>query len=166
MKAARSMPDGNDAYCEAVEALEAASGPDRVVDLMLAYATDQGSQELRRTLPMLIEEGFSWAAIGEVLASEAAGYTGSLDAALPWERVVFTMYSRKRRQWSAIHRAADGRETAAWAATEPLARRLAAMKAATGEAAVSEQTYDKVVEPVSEEQPRANDGEDEWRIMF
>lgn len=160
------MPDATTAYAEIIEALEAATGPDRVVDLRLAYATDQGSQELRRTLPMLIEEGFSWPAIGEVLASEAASYTGSLDAALPWEHVIFTMYSRRRQQWSAIHRAPDGRETAAWAATEPLARRLAAMKAATGEAAASTQAYDGDVEPVSEDGPRASDGKHEWKIMF
>lgn len=160
------MPDSTTTYAEVIEALEAAAGPDRVNDLMLAYATGQGSDELRRTLPMLLEEGFSWTAIGEVLASEAPSYTGSLDAALPWERVVFTMYSRKREQWSAIHRGTDGRETAAWAATEPLARRLAAMKAATDEMTASKQVYDRIVEPVSEEEPRANGGEDEWRIMF
>src|SRR3546814_12994640 len=50
------------------------------------------------------------------------------------ENIAFAMKSERREQWAAVHKAADGTEHVAWARTEILARRLAALKGILAEA--------------------------------
>ncbi len=77
---------------------------------------------------LLIKEGVSWPTVQATLNEIVPAYSTSLDAALQGEDIVFSIRSAKARRWGAMQRTASGGEELAWAATEPLARRLAALK--------------------------------------
>lgn len=78
---------------------------------------------------ILIKEGVSWPTVQATLDEIVPAYSTSLDAALQGEDIVFSIRSAKGRRWGAMQRTSSGGEALAWAATEPLARRLAALKA-------------------------------------
>ena len=80
-------------------------------------------------IQLLVEEGYPWDVISDLLDEDLPAYTTSLDARVPGENVVLSAYSRKRKQWVAIHRLAGGEQLTAWAATECLARRLSGLQA-------------------------------------
>jgi hypothetical protein len=118
-----------DALEDLVRTLESAPVGDRELDLRIEYCLGVAMNEHLDLAGMMIEEGFSWEHVSQALDCKVPPYSTSLDAALDDERVVFVMRSNKRDQWGAIHRAETGVETLAWAATEALARRGAALKA-------------------------------------
>ncbi len=64
----------------------------------------------------------------DYLHDQAAHYTTSLDAALEGENIVYAQTVREG-QWTAMHKPPEGVCFTAIAATEPLARRAAALKA-------------------------------------
>ena len=80
-------------------------------------------------IQLLVEEGYPWDVISDLLDEDLPPYTTSLDARIPGENVVLSAYSRKRKQWVAVHRLAGGEQLSAWAATECLARRLSGLQA-------------------------------------
>lgn len=82
---------------------------------------------------LLISEGLSWPTVQAVLDDAIPPYTTSLDAAVDGENVMLVLRSTKRRRWGAMQRTSWGGEVMGWAATEPLARRLAALKARRAE---------------------------------
>ena len=86
---------------------------------------------------LLIKEGVSWPTVQETLNEIVPPYSTSLDAALRGEEIVFAIRSAKGRRWGAMQRTASGGEELAWAATEPLARRLAALKSWRAELKIS-----------------------------
>ena len=77
---------------------------------------------------LLIKEGVSWPTVQATLNEVVPPYSTSLDAALQGEEIVFAIRSAKGHRWGAMQRTTLGGEELAWAATEPLARRLAALK--------------------------------------
>src|SRR5690606_13338308 len=79
-------------------------------------------------MELLVNEGYSWKVISEIWEGKVARYTQSLDASIEGENIAFVMKSEKRERWAAVHKAPDGTEYVAWARTEILARRLAALK--------------------------------------
>src|SRR3546814_13721444 len=85
-------------------------------------------------MELLVNEGFSWHVISEIWEGKVTPYTQSLDAGIEGENIAFAMKSERREQWAAVHKAADGTEHVAWARTEILARRLAALKGILHEA--------------------------------
>ena len=81
---------------------------------------------------LLIGEGISWPTVRATLDEAIPPYTTSLDAAADGEDIVFVLRSARRNLWGAMQRTTSGKkageEVMGWAATEPLARRLAALK--------------------------------------
>jgi hypothetical protein len=130
-----------------IGALESAQEGSRTLDVQLAFRLGEArgkAEDFPATarLPakwhalgdfpaiakIMLDEGFSWQSVCDVLDCEAPAYTTSLDAAIPGETIVFVIRSAKRNQWGAIHKSADGEEIFGWGATEVLARRTAALK--------------------------------------
>ena len=75
--------------------------------------------------------------INSLIPENCEPYTTSLDAALPWERIIKTAYSPNKmspnHDWCAVHEGADThRQTVGFAKTEAMARRIAALKARQG----------------------------------
>lgn len=157
-----------------IAALESAETGSRMLDVQLAYFLGEATEspdggpanprlpakwhalgEFPAIAKIMLDEGFSWQSVCDVLDCEAPAYTTSLDAGIPGENIVFVIRSAKRDRWGAIHKTAEGREVFGWGATEVLARRTAAMKAwkkAATEAQeklrpAAEQTEDRADEP-------------------
>lgn len=78
---------------------------------------------------LLIEDGITWPTVEAVIDEQIPPFTTSLDASLEGEDITFVVRSAKRGRWGAMQKARCGEEVLAWAATEPLARRLAALRA-------------------------------------
>lgn len=65
----------------------------------------------------------------EIIVGEmVTPYTRSLDAGIPGENIVFSMYSGAKGKWVSVHRNSAGHEFVAWAATEILSRRAAGLR--------------------------------------
>ena len=101
----------------------------RELDIVVSFVLGDTSSESGKMIQLLVEEGYPWDVISDLLDEDLPAYTTSLDARVPGENVVLSAYSRKRRQWVAIHRLAGGEQLTAWAATECLARRLSGLQA-------------------------------------
>ena len=112
-----------------VSALETASSGSQELDCMISYALELARGEFDQVMmELLVNEGYSWKVISEIWEGKVARYTQSLDAGIDGENIAFAMKSERREQWAAVHKAPDGTEFVAWARTEILARRLAALK--------------------------------------
>jgi hypothetical protein len=166
----------------------------RELDIIMSFVLGETSGEAGKMVELLVEEGYPWEIVSELLDHDLPSYTTSLDAALPDENIVLSVYSTRRRLWGAAHRTADGQHVMRWAATECLARRLAALSALappgtaeTGkltEAALSNAIDDDAAPPVTGQESgdidgdeaahdeagdgEAGDGEEEteWKILF
>lgn len=112
-----------------IAALEAASAGGAELDRMVAFQLGLPLGESDQMIKLLMFEGYSWDIISELVGSENPSFTTALDARIPGENVVLAMRSAKRGQWVAVHRSVGGTDFTAWAATEPLARRAAALRA-------------------------------------
>lgn len=125
------MPDdlpAADVLDALIDALAAAPGGSRELDLRIDYGLGvvmSGRVDLATTM---IREGISWPTVSDVLDSRVPPFTSSLDAAIDGENIAFTIRSERRGRWGAMHRAGCGKEILVWAATEALARRLAALE--------------------------------------
>lgn len=125
------MPDAlpaTDILDTLIDALSAAPGGNRELDVRVDYGLGvmlSGRADLATTM---IQEGVSWQTVSSVLDSRVPAYTTSLDAALEGETIAFTIRSERRGKWGAMQRARCGKEVLVWAATEALARRLAALE--------------------------------------
>jgi len=86
---------------------------------------------------LLISEGISWPTVQAVLDDVIPPYTTSLDAAVDGENVMLVVRSARRKGWGAMQRTSWGGEVMGWAATEALARRLAALKTHRAEMALA-----------------------------
>lgn len=118
-----------------VSALATAPAGSQELDCMISYALELARGEFDQVMmELLVNEGFSWNVISEIWEGKVARYTQSLDADIEGENIAFAMKSERREQWAAVHKAADGTEYVAWARTEILARRLAALKGILAEA--------------------------------
>ena len=112
-----------------VSALETAPHGSQELDCMISYALELARGEFDQVMmELLVNEGFSWNVISEIWEGKVAPYTQSLDCGIEGENIAFVMKSERREQWAAVHKSSDGEEYVAWARTEILARRLAALK--------------------------------------
>jgi hypothetical protein len=111
-----------------IAALERAPEGGDDLDRMIAFQLGLPVGESDQMIKLLLFEGYEWDVISELVQSENPRFSTVLDARIPGENIVLAMRSNKRNQWAAIHRAAGGTDFMAWAATEALARRAAALR--------------------------------------
>ncbi|MEQ9609523.1 MAG: hypothetical protein RLN99_17830 [Kiloniellaceae bacterium] len=112
-----------------MSALETAPHGSQELDCMISYALELARGEFDQVMmELLVDEGFSWNVISEIWEGKVAPYTQSLDCSVAGENIAFVMKSERREQWAAVHKSPDGKEHVAWARTEILVRRLAALK--------------------------------------
>lgn len=111
-----------------IAALEHAPEGSADLDRMVAFQLGLPIGESDQMIKLLLFEGYSWDVISELVQSENPCFTTALDARIPGENIVLAMQSAKRGQWAAIHRGASGADFIAWASSEPLARRAAALR--------------------------------------
>ncbi len=115
-----------------LESLGSAEAGGRELDIVIHYllgaqAEDAGG-EASQMIELLVEEGYPWAVVSELLDAELPPYTTALDAALPGENIILALHSPRRGRWAAVHKTSDGQQVLVWAASECLARRRAALK--------------------------------------
>jgi len=145
-----------------MSALETAPRGSQELDCMISYALELARGEFDQVMmELLVNEGFSWNVISEIWEGKVAPYTQSLDSGIEGENIAFVMRSDKRAQWAAVHKAADGEEYVAWARTEILARRLAALNGLLAQVAKRKSENSALekerADPAPEEAPREND---------
>ncbi len=155
----------------------------RELDIIMSFVLGETSGEAGKMVELLVDEGYPWDIVSELLDHDLPSYTTALDAALPGENIVLSVYSTRRRLWGAAHRITDGQHVMRWAATECLARRLAALSALTQTktAKPTETTEFAEATPPNEPTPppetdsgdqagsdEVEDGEEEteWKILF
>ena len=117
-----------DTIDDLIAALERAPSGSAELDRMVAFQLGLPLGESDQMIKLLLFEGYGWDVISELVQSENPSFTTALDARIPGENVVLAMRSAKRGQWAAIHRSAGGTDFIAWAASEALARRAAALR--------------------------------------
>lgn len=166
-----------------VSALETSAKGSSVLDLELKYGLDMEMYRDSTVSGAGLESELSPETVEIILGEMVTPFTRSLDAALPGENIVFTMFSAVKKLWVSVHRDADGKEFVSWAATEPLSRRAAALR---GYASIS--TGDGKAETIAvlkteaglpatggenpdevEIQPRQADAgaeQSDWRVQF
>ncbi len=114
---------------ELLESLGSARHGGRELDLIICNLLGDTSSEAGKMIRLLVEEGYPWDVVSELLDEDLPPYTTTLDAALPGENIVLAFYSPRRGRWAAVHETPAGEQVLVWAANECLARRRAALKA-------------------------------------
>ena len=112
-----------------LESLGSAQHGGRELDIIICNLFGDASSQAGKMIRLLVEEGYAWHVVAELLDEELPPYTTTLDAALPGENIVLALYSPRRGRWSAVHETPAGEQVLVWAASECLARRRAALKA-------------------------------------
>ena len=175
-----------------LESLGSAEAGDRELDIVIHYllgaqAEDAGG-EAGQMIELLVEEGYPWDVVSELLDAELPPYTTALDAALPGENIVLALHSPRRGRWAAVHKTPGGQQVLVWAASECLARRRAALKSlgaqpraratptparaskpaapAATEPAPGAQGWSRIAEPATEPAQAPEESETEWKILF
>lgn len=133
-----------------ISELEAASGGSLSLDVRIHHGFHIQGGYGEDIASLLIREGVSWPTVQETQDEIVPPYSTSLDAALQGEDIVFAVRSARQRRWGAMQRTAWGGEVLAWAATEPLARRLAALKCWHAELEKSLAEEDTATEPAAD----------------
>lgn len=111
-----------------VSALESAPEGSAILDLQLGR--DLRSQQIAVNdvaVHGLMAE-LSAETIENIVGETVVPFTRSLDAVLPGENIVFSMYSGDKKLWVSVQRDSSGQEFVSWAASEPLSRRAAALR--------------------------------------
>jgi hypothetical protein len=111
-----------------IESLEHAEAGGRDLDVLIAFILGDTASESGQLIQLLVEEGYAWDVVSELLDTDLPTYTRSLDRVLPGENIVLSLRSAKRSKWAAVHESPRGERFLAWASDECLARRLAALK--------------------------------------
>jgi hypothetical protein len=109
--------------------LERAAAGSARLDLLISYVVEGASSDDLRRIELFRSEGYLPERIAALLGQVPHPYTTRLDAVLPGENIILSMYSAARGRWAAIHRTPEGEETLRWGATEALARRIATLSA-------------------------------------
>ena len=189
-----------------LESLGSARRGGRELDIIICYLLGDTSSEAGKMIQLLVEEGYPWDVVAELLDEELPPYTTTLDAALPGENIVLALHSPRRGRWAAVHQTPTGEQVLGWAASECLARRRAALKAMratllprpvpakppapakpaaraapravprppthppTGaeapQPAASPQGWSLTPDPEAAQEDVAEEGEEEWKILF
>jgi len=103
-----------------IGALERAETSDRALDRAIAFGLGIGTES--------VNGGATNRFCGSADEPAVPRYTASLDSCIPGENIVLALRPGDGSRWVAVHRLTDGVEVIAWAATECLARRAAALK--------------------------------------
>lgn len=111
-----------------IRTIETAEEGGRRLDSVVSYLLGEGDADTETIIDLIVEEGYPLEVSSELLDADVPPFSTSLDAKLPGENVVLIMYASRKDQWVAIHRSSDGNNSVAWARTECLARRAAALK--------------------------------------
>lgn len=124
---------------ELIVKLEKLTGPDREADVLIAAAIDWEGPLVHRPVSQFIKDMGGVSAVVKSFDSGGLNafryipeYTSSIDAALPGEDIVVTAELNphpdkpEEKKWMALQR---GAKIAAYARTEALARRIAALRA-------------------------------------
>ncbi len=180
-----------------LESLGGAEAGGRELDIVIHYllgsqAEDAGG-EASQMIELLVEEGYPWEVVSELLDAELPPYTTTLDAALPGENIVLALYSPRRGRWAAVHNTPNGQQVLVWAASECLARRRAALKGlganpparataaparpakpavasaampAPGAHGWSRMPEETTQEATTQDAEAPEEGETEWKILF
>ena len=115
-------------YDDLIRLLETADRGSRRLDVMIAYFSGGFGRDANQMVKLLVDEGASWELIFELLDGEIPEYTTSLDAKVPGENIVCSIFSSKHGRWAAVQRSEQGDEALAWGPSEVLARRLAGLQ--------------------------------------
>jgi len=149
--------------------IEAAATGGAVLDARIHFGFRIAARRAPDIAALLIEEGITWPTVEAVMDEQLPPYTTSLDASLEGELITFVVRSAKRGRWGAMQKARCGEEVLAWAATEALARRLAALRAFLVDmersAAVSDHTTPSTLPTRTVDVDTPSSGED-WEITF
>ncbi|MFQ5775333.1 MAG: hypothetical protein ACE5GS_12505 [Kiloniellaceae bacterium] len=163
--------------------LQSAARGSRELDIIVSFVLGETSSDAGKMIQLLVEEGYPWDVVSELLDEDLPSYTSSLDAAVPGENIVLAAYSPKRGKWVAVHKTGKGAHVLVWAATECLARRLAALKAlrpdlrpaqaAAGAPAAPGPAPEDVRAPANWREAHqagrdeaGHEAEEEWKILF
>ena len=158
-----------------IVALQEAASGDRKLDALVAYHCGAVGRDTHQMVRLLIDEGSSWDLVFELMEGEIPTFTTSLDAAVPGENIVCSIFSTKYQRWAAVHRGEDGGEVLAWAADEVLARRVAGLRAIRELAVAQKQQAElpgpEVRTPARPRHefhlPELGEADDEeWKILF
>lgn len=155
---------------ELIETVEMAERGSRTLDIRIEYCLGVALGGRVDIAGTLIEEGISWETVSETLDSRVPAYTTSLDAAVEGEAIEFAVKSEKRERWGAMHRSKNRQEFLAWAATEPLARRLAALKGRRADLLIerereaAQKAAQKAAEKVAQKAAQEKDSEPEQTL--
>lgn len=112
-----------------IDELGAATEGSATLDLRIHLGFRVALRSAPDIAKLLIEQQVTWPTVEAVMEETVPPYSTALDAALDGEDICFTLRSARQRRWAAMQRTSTGTEILVWAATEPLARRLAALSA-------------------------------------
>lgn len=148
--------------------IEGATAGNAELDARIHFGFRVATRRSPDIAALLIETGITWPTVEAVLDEQIPPFSTSLDAALEGEDVTFVIRSTKRRRWAAMQKARCGDEVLAWAATEPLARRLAAIQAwrvdLEKSAAAPKPQFET---PAKNHKSREESvGDSDWEVMF
>ncbi len=157
-----------------IRTIETAEEGSRRLDSVVSYLLGEGDADTDAIIDLLVDEGYPLEVSSEVLDGDAPPFSTSLDAKLPGENVVLIMYASRKGQWMAIHRSSDGKDSVAWARTECLARRAAALKGkwmqtkVLAEIALGVAGEDGLQSSENENEDASGDDDREnpWKILF
>ncbi len=141
-----------------IHTVETADVGSRRLDGVVAYILGETDADTDAIVDLILEEGYAPEVLTELLGAQVPLYSSALDANVPGENIVLSMYSSNKNQWLAMHRSSEGIDTLAWARTECLARRSAALKGA----------WARVSAKVDAEngEPDGGEEEKEWKSLF
>ena len=86
-----------------IASLESARGGNRELDIIISFMLGDTSTDAGKMIQLLVEEGYSWSVISELLDEDLPPYTSALDAAVPRENIMLALYSPRRAKWAAVH---------------------------------------------------------------
>lgn len=148
--------------------IEGAAAGNEALDARIHFGFRVATRRSPDIAALLIEQGITWSTVEAVLDEQIPPFTTSLDAALEGEEITFVIRSTKRQCWGAMQKARCGEEVLAWAATEPLARRLAALVAwrVDVEKSAGASNTPPIARPNQEQQGEPPPGEKDWEVLF
>lgn len=148
--------------------IEAAAAGDTALDARIHFGFRVATRRSPDIAALMIETGVTWPTVEAVMDEQIPPFSTSLDAALEGEDIMFVIRSAKRRRWGAMQKARCGEEVLAWAATEPLARRLAAIAAWRVDLEKSAAAPQPVAETSRKRDAAGEEvaSDSEWEVMF
>jgi hypothetical protein len=155
-----------------IREIEDATEGNEALDARIHFGYRVAARRSPAIAAILIEEGISWPIVEAVLEEQIPHFTSSLDASLAGEDISFVIRSTKRGRWGAMQKARCGEEVLAWAATEPLARRLAALRADLVDLEKIIGSSDGTAEPLQEPEqetgapPNEIADKEDWEVLF